>query len=125
MPRGVGDEVHGVDPAPADLTMSHAPRDQDVLPLAEGALSLGQQDFRREVCATAKSACATSAAPGAVRTYEATLRAIVPKITAELGSQVLPMSPEGVLHAFSAVVLAGPKTATSVPAGPAVCWSYG
>ena len=77
------------------------------------------------MCAAAESAFATSAAPGAVRTYEVTLRAIVPKFAAKSGSQMLPMSPEGAFCAFfSAVVLLGPKTASSVSAQPAVRWSY-
>ena len=61
------DEAHGVDPAPADLSISLAPSVQDVLPPAEGAPSLEQQNFRREVFTTAKSAFA--AAPGTVRSH--------------------------------------------------------
>ena len=87
-PIEFGDEARGGDPVPADLTMSRAPREHDVLPPAQGALSLEQPEFRREVCATAKSAFATSAAPGTVRTYDARLRAIAPKVTAKLGPQV-------------------------------------
>ena len=71
-PVGFGDEGRGVQPAPADIPISLAPREQDVLTLAEGALSLEKQEFRREACATVKSAFATGAAPGTLRTYEAT-----------------------------------------------------
>ena len=73
-----GDEAHGGGPVPADPTMSLGRREQDVLPPARGALSLEQLEFRCEVCATAESAFATSAAPGAARTYEAALRATFP-----------------------------------------------
>ena len=77
-PVEFGAEARGSDPVPTDLTMSLAPRERDVLPPSRGALSLEQLEFRREVRATAESAFATSAAPGAVRTYEATSRAIFP-----------------------------------------------
>ena len=95
------------------------------MPPAQAAQSLEQLEFRREVCAAAKSAFATTAAPGAVRTFEATLRANVPKVTANLGSSALPMSPEDVFYAFfSAAVMLGPKTASPVSVHPAGRWSY-
>ena len=120
-----GDEARGGDPVPADLTMPPAPLGQDVLPPAQGALSLEHQEFRREVCSPAKSAFTTSTAPGAVRTYEATSLAAVPKVTAKSGSQVLPMSPEAAFYAFfSAVAQVGAKAASSVSAQPAVRRGY-
>ena len=95
------------------------------MPPAEGALALGQQNFRREVFSTAQSASAASAAPLTVRTYEATLRATVPKFAAKLGTRVLPMSPGDAFYAFlSAVVLLGPKAASPVSTKPGVRRSY-
>ena len=112
-PVEFGDEGHGGDAVPADPTTPLPSRAQDALPPAQGALPVERQEFRREVCATAKPAFATSAAPGTVRTYEATLRATAPEVTAKLGPQVLPMPPEDVLYAFSSTVVSlGPKAAS-------------
>ena len=84
-----------------------------------------QQNFRREVCATAKPVFATSALPGAVRTYEARLRASAPRFTAKLGSQVLPMSPGDLFFAsFVVIAILIPRAASSVSAQPAISWSY-
>ena len=88
---------------------------------ASGTTSIEQQNFRRKVVEAAQSAFPNSAAPGTVRTYEATLRAIAPKVTAKLGSKVLPMSAEDVFYAFlSSAVLLGPNTASSASAQPGV-----
>ena len=63
-------------------------------------------------------------APGTVRAYEATLRAIVPKVAAKLLAQVLPMSSVDVFYSFlNAVVLIGPEAASSASTRPGVRWS--
>ena len=68
---------------------------------------------------TLHSLSAPSVAPGKVRTYEATLRAIAPKVSAKLSSSVLPMKSEGVIYAAStAVLLLGPKSPSSVTGSP-------
>ena len=108
-PEEFGEEAQGADPAPTDLSVSVALREQDGLPPADGALSSARQDFRREVVEAVQSAFATSAAPGTARTYEAALRAVASKVTAKLGPLVLSMSPADVFYAFfSSAVLLGP-----------------
>ena len=120
-----GAKAQGFDSAPADLSVSLAPRERGVSPSAEGAPSLEQQNFRREVFATAQSAFVASAAHGAVRAYEATLRAIAPKVAAKLGDQVSPMSSDGAFYAFcSSAALLGPRTVSSVSTQPGVRRSY-
>ena len=100
-----GDEGEVFDPAPADLAVSLAPRELGVATPAEGTLSSERQSSRREVVATAQSPLATSAAPGSVRTYETPVRAIAPRVAANLGAQVFPMLPEDVFYGvLSAVV---------------------
>ena len=59
-----------------------------------------------------------------VRTYEAKLRAFAPKVTAKLNSRILPTVSEGVLYAFTAALLPGPKSPSSVTGQPAVRRSY-
>ena len=119
-PVEFGEEAPGSDPAPTDVSVSLAPREQDASPPADGAPSLGQPAIE-----TAQSAIATRAAPGAGRTYEATLRAKVPKVTAKLGPRVLALSPDDVFYAFfSSAVLLGRKTVSSVAAHPGVRWSF-
>ena len=87
-------DVSGADPAPMDLSVSPAPRAQDVLAPAAGPASTEQGSFRRELFPAVQSAFFASATPGAVRTYEAAVRVIVSKVTAILGAQVLPMATE-------------------------------
>ena len=111
-PVEFGEESQGSDPVPIDLSGSLAPHEQEVLFPAESVMSIERQNFRREVVETAQSALAASAAPGTVRTKEATLPAIAPEVTAKLGPKVLPMSFEDVFFAFfSSAVLLGPETA--------------
>ena len=71
-----------------------APLAQDVLAPAAGPLSTEEESFRRELFSAAQSAFVSSTPPGAVRTYEATLRVIASKVTAKLGAQVPPMTAE-------------------------------
>ena len=124
-PLESGEEAQGSEPTRTDLSITLAPREQDVLPPADGALSLEQQGLRRLVVETAQWAAVSGAAPGTVRTYEATLRAIALKVTAKLGPQVLLMSSEDVLYAvFSSAVLLGPETESSVSSRPGVRRGY-
>ena len=74
---------------------------------------------------TLHSLLAPSAAPGTVRTYEATLRAIAPKALAKLSLRALPLESEGVIYAFfAAASLLGPKSPASGREQPAVRWSF-
>ena len=81
--------IEGPAPAP-DLSVTSPPSPQEVLTPAS-SLSSDQEAFRRELFTTLQSAFISSAATGAVGTYEATFRAMVPKVTLKLGTQVLPM----------------------------------
>ena len=83
-PVEFGGEAPGADPARADLSVSLAPREQDVTPPSDDDSS-EQQDVRRAVVGTAQSAFATIAAPSTVRTCKAALRAIASKVAAKLG----------------------------------------
>ena len=50
---------------------------------------------------------------------------MVPKVSAALSSRILPMESEGVFRAlFTAVLLLGPKSPSSVTGQPAARWSY-
>ena len=60
-----------------------------------------------------------------MRTYGATLRSIVPKVTSELGPPVLPRVSEPQFFAFfGSALLLGPKSASPVSSQPGVRWSY-
>ena len=91
-------------PAPPDLSAPAAPLARDVLPPAS-VLSPAQEAFRRDLFATLQSAFEVSAASGAVRRYEATLRNIAPEVTVRSGAPVLLMSTEAQFFAFSGAVL--------------------
>ena len=56
---------------------------------------------------TLQSLLAPSAAPGTVRTYEATSSAIAPKVSAKLSLCVFAKESEGVFYAFCTAVLLG------------------
>ena len=62
-----------------------------------------------------RSAFYAGSASSAVRTYEAILRGIVPKVTLKLGSAVLPMRTEAQFPSFfGAVLMIGPESASPV-----------
>ena len=111
-------------PAPPDLSASAAPLSQDVLPPAS-SLPPPQGAFRRDLFSTLSTASEVSAASGTVRTYEATLRSIAPKITSKLGSPALPMVSEAQFFAFfGSVLLLGPESASPVSAQQGGRWCY-
>ena len=84
-----------------------------------------QEAFRRELFDAAQLTFEISAATGTVRTYEATLRAIVPKVTLKLASQALPLCAEAQFVAFfGAVLLLGPKSSSPASSRPGVRWNY-
>ena len=96
--------------APPDPSASAAPLSQDVLPPAS-TLSPPQEAFRRDLSSTLSAAFEVSAAGGAVRGYEATLRSIVPTVTSKLGSQVSPLAAEAQFFGrFGSVMLLGPRS---------------
>ena len=78
-----GDELEGGVPVP-DLSISSGTLVRDVLPPAS-APSAEQEGFRRELLEVVRSTLGASSASGTVRTYEATLHGIVPKVTLKLG----------------------------------------
>ena len=107
-----------------DLTASSGPLVRDALPPASVA-SPAQEAFRRELFDAAQSTSEVSAAAGAVRTYEATLRGVAPEVTAKLGPQVIPMIAEAQFFAFfGAILLLGPKSSYPAPSQPGVRWNY-
>ena len=123
-PIVVDEEVEGGSRPVPDLAASSAPLARDVLPPAS-AVSPEQEVFRRELLDAARSSFEVSVATGAVRTYEATLRGIAPKVTLKLGSQVVPRSAEAQFFAFfGAVLLIGPKSPSPVSSHPGVRWNY-
>ena len=79
-PTVVDHEAEGESCVPPDLAVSAGPLTRDVLPPA-AMPSPTREVFRRELLATAQYAFEVSAATGTVRTSEATLRGIAPKIT--------------------------------------------
>ena len=90
-----------------------------------GSTSAGHDRFRKEAHCALQQLLAYSAASGTARNYEATLRAIAPKVSAKLSLRVLPMGSRGAFYAvLAAVWLLGPKSPSSVTGQPAVRWSY-
>ena len=70
-----------------------------------------------------RTVLAAAVSPGAVRTYEALLRAIVPKAAAQLGSDVLPMDKESLSSwFFVSVLVVEPKSPSRSASKPAACW---
>ena len=94
-------------------------------PPVSGTPSAEHGRFRQEVRSSMQFMSPSSAAPGTVRTYEATLRAVFPELTAKLSSRALPLDAGSALYAFfAAVVLLGPKSPSAVTGQPALRWSY-
>ena len=103
--------------------MSSNPLARDALPPASVA-SPAQKAFPRELRDAAQSTFEVSAAASTVRTYEATLRAIAPKVTLKLGSPVLPMCTKAQFFAFfGAVLLLGPESSSPASPQPGVRWN--
>ena len=72
-----------------------------------------------------RSAFYAGSASSAVRTYEAILRGIAPKVTLKLGSAVLPMRTDAQFFSFfGAVLMLGPKSASPVTSHQGVRWNY-
>ena len=107
-----------------DLAAPSAPAPQDVLPPAT-ALSADQADFRRQILDEVRLANEARAASGTVRTYEAILRGIIPKVAPKPGSSVLPISTEAqFLSLLGAALLLGPKSPSPVSGLPGPRWNY-
>ena len=108
-----------------DLSVSGIALPASLHPPVMCAASAEQERFRQGVRSAIQSLFASSAAPGTVRTYGATLRAIAPRVTAKPSSRVLPMNSEGALFTFvTAAVLHGPKSPSTHTGQPAVHSSY-
>ena len=108
-----------------DLSVFDISAPSSLFPPAFGTPAAEQERFRQEVHTTLQSLSGSSAAPGAVRTYGATFRAIASQVTAKLSLRVLRMDSEGVFYAlFTAVVLLGPKSPSPLSGQPAVRWNY-
>ena len=104
--------------------MSSNPLARDALPPASVA-SPAQKAFPRELRDAAQSTFEVSAAASTVRTYEATLRAIAPKVALKLGPQVPPMGTEAQFFALvGADLLLGPKSSSPASPQPGVRWNY-
>ena len=100
----VGDEEEDGPPPFPGLSVSPAPLVRDVLPPAVSA-SPEQGAFRGNLLEVARSTFGASSAPSTIRTYEAILRGIVPKVAPKLGSAVLPMRTEAQFSRFSGPLL--------------------
>ena len=110
----VGDGVEDGPPPLPDLSMSSAPLVRDVLPPAVSATS-EQGALRGNLLEVVRSTFGASSASSTIRTYEAILRGIVPKVALKLGSAVLPMRTEAQFFSFfGAVPMIGPKSASPV-----------
>ena len=95
------------------------------LPPALGTSILGQVRLRSELQDTNRGLMSPSAAPGAVRTYEAALKSIAPRFPDKLRSSVPPMDSDGAIFAvFGAFALLGPTSASNVTGQSAVRWNY-
>ena len=81
--------------SPEDLSVSGVEVPASLLPPPVGPTSSGRNRFCKEARSTPLSSSAPSAAPGAARTYEASLRANVLKVSAKLSSRILPTESEG------------------------------
>ena len=122
-PLIVEDELEGI-LSPPDLSVSSGTLVRDVLPPAPSP-SPEQEGFRRDLLEVARSTLGANAASGTVRTYEAILRGIVPKVTMKLGAAVLPMRPEAQFYSFfGGALMLGPKTTSPVTAQPGARWNY-
>ena len=84
--------------------------------LSDAGIPGPQLKFRGEVLDVPTSAFASSAAPGSVRTYEAALKSVTPKVTSKVGYQIFPM------RRTSSFV--GPRFSASSAGQLVVCWSY-
>lgn len=101
-PSAFDEDAEVPDMSIGDLSVSDIPVPVSLLPPASGAPSVEQGRFRRELHRAHRPIFASSTPPGTVRTYEATLRAIAPKVTAKLSSRLLPMGSECALFPFLA-----------------------
>ena len=111
--------------APAtDLSVTAPPPSAEVL-VPAASLSADQESFREKLYAGLQSAFVACAAPGVVRSYEATLRAIATKVSLKLGVPVLPILAANQFYSFfGSVVLLGPKSLPPFYAQPDVRWIY-
>ena len=115
-----GDGAQGFDHAPVDPSVSLAPRERAVIGTAE-LPSRSARDGPIGLC------CQRCPRRGShIRSYGGDVAPeLAPRITAEPGAKVSPMSAEDVFHAFlSSVELLGTMAVSSVSAQPAVRWSY-
>ena len=120
----VMEDETGEDPPHPDLSIASNTLVRDVLPPAASP-SAEQETFRRDLLEVVRSTFSANAASSTVHTYEAVLRGIVPKVTAKLGSSVLPMRTEAqFLSFFGGVLMLGPKAPSQVTSQPGVRWNY-
>ena len=116
-PLIVDDELSDEEPLP-DLSVSAGAFVREVLPPAV-APSPEQEAFRRDLLGVVRSAFGACASSGTARTYETVLKSIAPKVTAKLGSSVLPMQSEAQFYAFfGAALMLGPKTSSPATSQP-------
>ena len=107
-PVALDDDANEAPEAAPDLSVT-VPSSPEGVPAPESALSSDRESFRQQLFSALQSAFAASAASGTIRTYESTLRAIVPKVALKLGTQVLPMISDCQFCSFfGSAVLPGP-----------------
>ena len=84
-------------------------------------LSPKQELFCQQLFSPLQFAVAASAAPGAIRTYESTMRATVPGVTLKLGTGALPMISASQFYSFfGSLVLLGPESPSLLSGQPGV-----
>ena len=71
-----------------------------LLPPTTSPATLSQRRFRRELTAVVQTALSSRTAPGTVRTYEAELRSLAPRVVDILGASVPPTSDKAAFIAF-------------------------
>ena len=81
------DELEGT-LSPPDLSVASGTLVRDVLPPAPNPPP-EQKGFRRDLLEVVRPTFGANAASGTVRTYEAVLRGIAPKVTMKLGSNLI------------------------------------
>ena len=120
----VDDEVEDDPPPLPDLSVSSAPLVRDVFPPALSA-SPEREAFRGNLLEVVRTTFGACSASGTVRTYEAILRGIVPKVALRLGSAVLPMRREAQFYSFfGSVLMLGPKSTSPVSLQRGARWNY-
>ena len=123
-PVAFDEDVNEAPESVPDLSVTAPPSAQEASAPAS-ALPLEQELFWQQLFSSPQPAFPASAASGTIRTYESTLRIIVPKVTLKSGAQALPLiSATQFYSSFGSAVLLGPKPPSLLSGQPGVRRSY-